>query len=293
MSDAPPNIFAGNPLDRAGDRRNDPTFIAEMTAHPEALALRCDAAGPVTEPGPDGPRLAWAPLANARAGAVGGEVFLGLWKDAPVFAVEVADGGMPLREAAMALGVADAAMAGTAKSLFDWRRRNRFCPNCGSETAATGGGWRRACPGCGAEHFPRVDPVCIMLPVFQDRCFVARGPAWPSGRMSAPAGFIEPGETIEEACARELFEEAGLSVTRVRHHSSQPWPFPSQLMIGLVCAVDSDAVTLDPNELAESAWLTRQEAADALAGRHPTVIAPPPVAIARTLIQAWVDGFEP
>jgi NAD+ diphosphatase len=131
-----------------------------------------------------------------------------------------------------------------------------------------------------------------MLPVFEGRCFVARGPTWPPGRMSAPAGFIEPGETIEEACARELFEEAGLKVTRVRHHSSQPWPFPSQLMIGLVCAVESDAVTLDPAELAEGVWLTRQEAADALAGRHPAVIAPPPVAIARTLIRAWVEGFE-
>ncbi|HEV2081644.1 MAG TPA: NAD(+) diphosphatase [Brevundimonas sp.] len=292
MSDAPSNIFAGNPLDRAGDRRNDPAFLARMAAHPEALAMRCDAAGPVVEDGPEGPRLAWTPLDVSRPGTVGEAVFLGLWKDAPAFAVEAPDGGTPLREAAMALSPADAAMAGAAKSLFDWRRRHRFCSNCGAATDPAAGGWKRVCPSCAAEHFPRVDPVCIMLPVFQDRCFVARGPTWPAGRMSAPAGFIEPGETIEEACARELFEEAGLKVTRVRHHSSQPWPFPSQLMIGLVCAVENDAVTLDPAELAESAWLTRQEAADALAGRHPTVIAPPPVAIARTLIRAWVDGFE-
>ncbi len=293
MTDAPVNIFAGNPLDRAGDRRNDPGFIGEMTAHPEALAMRCDAAGPVVEEGAEGPRLVWTPLAGARRDAVGEPVFLGLWKDAPVFAVEAAEGGAPLREAAMALSPADAAMAGAAKSLFDWRRRHGFCANCGAATTATGGGWKRVCPACGAEHFPRVDPVCIMLPVFRDRCFLARGPSWPPGRMSAPAGFIEPGEAIEEACARELFEEAGLKVTRVRHHSSQPWPFPSQLMIGLICAVESDAVRLDPAELAESAWLTRQEAADTLAGRHPEIIAPPPVAIARTLIQAWVDGVEP
>jgi NAD+ diphosphatase len=293
MNDAPANIFAGNPLDRAGDRRNDPAFIAEMAAHPEALTMLCDAAGPVVEEGPEGPRLAWAPLRHARDEAMGEPVFLGLWKGAPVFAVEVAEGGAPLREAAMALSPGEAAMAGAAKSLFHWRRRHGFCAVCGAATEAAGGGWRRVCPSCAAEHYPRVDPVCIMLPVFQDRCFVARGPAWPPGRMSAPAGFIEPGETIEEACARELFEEAGLKVTGVRHHSSQPWPFPSQLMIGLVCAVEDDAVKLDPAELAESAWLTRQEAADALAGRHPAVIAPPPVAIARTLIQAWVDGFEP
>ena len=293
MTRAAPSLFAGSPLTRAGDRRNDPAFIAEMAARPDARAIRLDAAGPVLAGAVEQPRLNFAPFAAAAPEATGEPVFLGLLSGAPQFAVEVTEGGTPLREAAMALPPEEASMAGAAKSLFDWRRRHRFCANCGAETQPACGGWKRTCPACAAEHFPRVDPVCIMLPVYRDRCFVARGPSWPERRMSAPAGFIEPGETIEEACARELFEEAGLRVVRVRHHSSQPWPFPSQLLIGLICAVDGDAHRLDPAELAEAAWLTREEAADALAGRHPAVIAPPRVAIARTLIQAWVDGFEP
>ncbi|WP_298125133.1 NAD(+) diphosphatase [Brevundimonas sp.] len=296
----PDTVFAGNPLDRAGDRRNDPAWIAAQAAHPDALALTADAVGPVLEAGPAGPRLAWSSLAEARRAAVGPEVFLGLWKGAPVFAVEVASAGpdvMPLREAAMVLSPGDAAMAGVARSLFDWRRRHGFCANCGAATDPACGGWKRICPACAAEHFPRVDPVVIMLPVYrggpEDRCLLARAPAWPPGRMSAPAGFVEPGESIAEACARELKEETALVVGRVRHHSSQPWPFPSQLMIGLIAEVTDAAVTLDPAELAESAWLTRGEAADVLAGRHPAIIAPPRVAIARTLIQAWVDGVDP
>jgi NAD+ diphosphatase len=200
-----------------------------------------------------------------------------------------------MREAAGLLGGPDAAMAGTAKSLFDWRRRHGFCAACGTESENACGGWKRVCPACAAEHFPRVDPVTIMLPVYRGGpepiCLLGRQAAWPEGRMSALAGFLEPGETIEEACAREIAEEAGLTVTTVRYHSSQPWPFPSQLMIGLIAEVDSDDARPDQTELVAVAWLTRTEAADVLAGRHPAIMAPPPIAIARTLLQAWVDGF--
>lgn len=302
------NTFAGNPLDRAGDRRSDPDWLAEQGGRDDALALVMWEGRPLLEAG-DEPRLAWLALAHARAVVPDRELFLGLWKGAPVFAVEVEGSVDPtsgplqglgafheMREAAGLLSGPDAAMAGAAKSLFDWRRRHGFCAACGTESETACGGWKRICPACGTEHFPRVDPVTIMLPVYRGGaepiCLLGRQTAWPEGRMSALAGFLEPGETIEEACAREIEEEAGLTVTAVRYHSSQPWPFPSQLMIGLIAEVDSDDARPDQTELEAVAWLTRSEAADVLAGRHPAIKAPPPIAIARTLLQAWVDGFE-
>ncbi len=300
------NTFAGNPLDRAGDFRNTPEWLVEQAASADASAMLFWAGKPLLEDHPDGPRLAWLDLKHAQK--LGPEphqtAFLGLWKSAPVFAVEL-EGPMDpaegparglgafteMREAAAVLSGADSAMAGGAKSLFDWHRRHGFCANCGVATRTTAGGWRRVCPSCEAEHFPRVDPVTIMLPVFEGRCLLGRQAAWPAGRMSALAGFLEPGETIEEACAREIKEEAGLTVTAVRYHSSQPWPFPSQLMIGLIAEVSDDNATPDQTELEAVAWLTKNEARAVLAGQHP-IKAPPPFAIARTLIQAWVDGFE-
>lgn len=302
------NTFAGNPLDRAGDRRNDPDWLAEQGARDDALALVMWEGRPLLEAG-DEPRLAWLALPHARAVVPDRELFLGLWKGAPVFAVEIEGSVDPtsgplqglgafheMRDAAGLLSGPDAAMAGAAKSLFDWRRRHGFCAACGTESETACGGWKRICPACGTEHFPRVDPVTIMLPVYRGGaepiCLLGRQAAWPEGRMSALAGFLEPGETIEEACAREIAEEAGLTVTAVRYHSSQPWPFPSQLMIGLIAEVDSDDARPDQTELEAVAWLTRSEAADVLAGRHSSIKAPPPIAIARTLLQAWVDGFE-
>lgn len=300
------NTFAGNPLDRAGDFRNTPEWLVEQGESADALAMVFWEGQPLLEDHADGPRLAWLALTHARdvIRDADREIFLGLWKSAPVFAVEFEGPSDPaegpikglgaftgMREAAAVLSGPEAAMAGGAKSLFDWRRKHGFCANCGHETKATAGGWRRVCPSCTAEHFPRVDPVTIMLPVFEGRCLLGRQAAWPAGRMSALAGFLEPGETIEEACAREIKEEAGLTVTAVRYHSSQPWPFPSQLMIGLIAEVSDANATPDMTELEEVAWLTKDEARAVLAGAH-EIKAPPKFAIARTLIQAWVDGFE-
>ena len=300
------NTFAGNPLDRAGELRSTDGWLAEQAARPEALALVMWQGRPLVEDHADGPRLAWLSLSHATDLEPDPDrrIFLGLWKDAPVFALEL-DGPVDpasgpvaglgafseLREAAAVLSGSDAAMAGGAKSLFDWRRRHGFCANCGQETGTACGGWKRICPRCSAEHFPRVDPVTIMLPVFEDRCLLGRQAAWPAGRMSALAGFLEPGETIEEACAREIMEESGLTVTAVRYHPSQPWPFPSQLMIGLIARVSDANAAPDQTELEAVRWFTRGEAAAVLAGGH-EVKAPPKLAIARTLIQAWVDGFD-
>ena len=302
------NTFAGNPLDRAGDLRNDPDWVEERALDPTALALVLWEGRPLLEAAGE-PRLVWLPMMQARAVAQDRELFLGMWKGAPVFAVEVEGSIDPtagplrgvgefheMREAAALLPGPDAAMAGGAKSLFDWRRRHGFCAACGTRSEDACGGWKRICPACRTEHFPRVDPVTIMLPVYhggdEPRCLLGRQASWPEGRMSALAGFLEPGESIEEACAREVEEEAGLTVTAVRYHSSQPWPFPSQLMIGLFCEVDSEDAAPDQTELEAVAWLTRAEARAVLAGTHPTIRAPAKIAIARTLMQAWVDGFE-
>lgn len=307
MSIAFQNAFAGNPLDRGGDRRNDPAWAAEQGGSPDALAAVLWNGQPLLEQAVERPRLAWLDLARARALRPAREVFLGLWKGAPVFALDLdgADdpGAGPLsgvgefsdmRAAAAVLSPVDLAMAGAAKSLFDWARRHGFCANCGAATEGVSGGWKRRCPACAAEHFPRVDPVAIMLPVFsggpEPVCLLGRQASWPAGRMSALAGFVEPGESIEEACARETLEEAGLKVTAVRYHSSQPWPFPSQLMIGLICEVSSRDARPDEAELEAVAWLTRAEARAALNGAHPTIKPPPPFAIAHTLLRAWVEG---
>ncbi|QTN19691.1 NAD(+) diphosphatase [Brevundimonas sp. AJA228-03] len=300
------NTFAGNPLDRAGDQRNSSDWLSEQAASPEALACVFWDGQPLLEDHADGPRLTWLALSHARDMIRDGdrELFLGLWKGSPCFAIEFGGAADPatgpvqglgrfsgMREAAAVLSGTDAAIAGGAKSLFDWRRRHGFCANCGHETRTACGGWKRICPACTAEHFPRVDPVTIMLPVFGDRCLLGRQAAWPTGRMSALAGFLEPGETIEEACAREIREEAGLTVTAVRYHSSQPWPFPSQLMIGLIADVSHDDATPDQTELEEVRWFTRDEARAVLAGAH-EVKAPPRFAIARTLLEHWVEGEQ-
>ena len=239
------NVFTGNPLDRSGDLRNDIAWLGEQEANPEALAMVLWEGRPLVEDHEGGQRLVWLALGHGRDLVPDRDVFLGLWKGAPVFAVEFEGsidpttgpaGGLgqfiEMRAAAAALSDTDTAIAGTAKSLFDWRRRHGFCAACGKATDQASGGWRRVCPACGVEHFPRVDPVVIMLPVYkggaEPRCLLGRQAIWPEGRMSALAGFMEPGESIEEACAREVMEEAGLTVSGVAYHSSQPWPFPGQ-----------------------------------------------------------------
>lgn len=298
------HAFSGNPLDRSGDLRNDAAWLAEQEANPEALAMILWEGRPLIEPHDGAERLVWLSLGHARDLARDRDVFLGLWKGAPVFAAEFEGSIDPtrgparglgrfveMREAALVLPEADAGIAATAKSLFDWRRRHGFCAACGKATDQASGGWKRVCPACGTEHFPRVDPVVIMLPIYkggaEPLCLLGRQAAWPEGRMSALAGFMEPGEAIEEACAREVMEEAGLTVCDVRYHSSQPWPFPAQLMIGLIAEVTTDEAAPDQTELEAVAWLTKAEARAVLDETHPTIHAPPPYAIARRLLESW------
>ncbi|MFV4649054.1 NAD(+) diphosphatase, partial [Mycobacterium tuberculosis] len=240
------NIFAGNPLDRASDRRSDAAWIKDRLESADTLVLPLWNGAPFVEDGPKdagGVRLAYIPSPLAREVAAGTErlLFMGLWKDTAVFAVDLDGPSDPaaaplaglgrfedLRGLALRLPEAEAAIAATAKGVFEWRRRHRHCSVCGQPSEVADGGWKRVCPACKGEHFPRTDPVTIMLAAqtsqeFGERCLLGRQAVWPKGMWSALAGFLEPGETIEEGCARELKEEAGLEALSVRYHSSQPW----------------------------------------------------------------------
>lgn len=299
------NTFAGNPLDRASDRRPDAAWIAGHLASPESLALAMWNGRPLVEPtAGGGVQIAYLParLAGELSGGPERLLFLGLWKETAVFAVDLegqadpADGPLQglgafqdLRQIALQLTAAEAGICATAKAMFEWRRRHRRCAVCGEATEPRDAGWKRQCPACEAEHFPRTDPVVIMLPVHGERCMLGRQDAWPKGMFSALAGFLEPGESIEEACARELSEEAGLRTRTVRYHSSQPWPYPSSLMIGLIAEVEDDEGSPDQTELAEVRWFTRDEARQILSGGYDGVTAPTSMAIAHQLLKAWVE----
>jgi NAD+ diphosphatase len=300
------NTFAGNPLDRASERRTDAQWLAEQLASDQSLGMALWNGRPLVEPNKaGGMQIAYLParLVGELAGGNERLLFMGLWKGTAIFAVDLdgqanpADGPLQglgafedLRMVALKLPASDAAIVATAKSMFEWRRRHRHCAACGEPSEAVDGGWKRRCPACEAEHFPRTDPVVIMLPWHGDRCMLGRQEIWPKGMFSALAGFLEPGESIEEACARELAEEAGLRTRKVVYHSTQPWPYPSSLMIGLIAEVEDDEGTPDQTELSEVRWFTRAEARDLLAGKIDGVSAPGALAIAHQLLKAWAEA---
>jgi NAD+ diphosphatase len=302
------NTFAGNPLNRASERRTDAAWIRQQLDHPDALAVAMWNGKPLIEDAPGAERavrIAYLSVSMARELAAADDrlLFMGLWRDTAVFAVDLdgsadpADGPLrglgrfeDLRGVALRLPATDAAILATAKSMFEWRRRHGFCANCGQPSLAVDGGWKRVCEACRAEHFPRTDPVVIMLPTFGDKCLLGRQAVWPKGMYSALAGFLEPGESIEEACAREVMEEAGLTAVSVRYHSTQPWPYPSSLMIGLFAEVSHDNAAPDQTELEEVRWFTRAEIQALLRGELPGAAAPGAMAIAHQLIKAWAEA---
>jgi NAD+ diphosphatase len=178
-----------------------------------------------------------------------------------------------------------------AKALISWHARHRFCANCGTPTNMSDAGWKRDCPQCHVMHFPRTDPVVIMLAVDGDRCLLGRQSRFGTGMWSCLAGFVEPGETIEEAVRRETLEEAGIRCGDVQYFATQPWPFPMSLMIGCHARALNSDITVDKTELEDVQWFSRQEAADMLLKRHPRDLStPPPLAIAYHIIRAWVEG---
>jgi NAD+ diphosphatase len=300
------NTFSGNPLNRASDRRKDDAWLAEQLHAPESLGFALWNGKPFVEKTADGgTQIAYLPAKMIEELAGGPErlLFMGLWKGSAIFAVDLegaadpADGPLAglgrfeeMRGLAMRLPATETAICGTAKGMFEWRRKHKHCSVCGEPSEPAEGGWKRQCPACKSEHFPRTDPVVIMLAVHEDRCMLGRQEMWPKGMFSALAGFLEPGESIEEACARELEEEAGLKTVSVAYHSTQPWPFPNSLMIGLIAQVESDDAAPDQTELSEVKWFTKAEARDLLAGKIEGLGAPGGMAIAHQLIKAWAEG---
>ncbi len=276
----PEPFFGGPGLDRADPVRGNPSALAELAARPDARSLRW--ANGLPELDADG-RLTWD------AGPA--ELFLGLSGGMPRYSPVIA-GSSDLRAGFTALAhlhAEDAPIFAAALSLSSWHGRHRFCAHCGAPSEPVRGGWSRRCVACCAEHFPRVDPVVIMLAEHEDRLLLGRQPQFPPNRYSALAGFVEVGESIEAAVARELREEAGITVRDVRYVGSQPWPFPSSLMIGCHAVALHDKLTIDATELEDARWFTRAEVAAACSGAPgASFIAPPPFAIARSLLEHWV-----
>lgn len=182
----------------------------------------------------------------------------------------------------------DAELAATAKAVFGWHQSHRFCSKCGAASEVTQGGWQSTCPACGAHHFPRTDPVVIMLITRGNSVLMGRSPGWPTGMYSLLAGFVEPGETLEAAVRREVFEEAGVSVGHVDYLASQPWPFPASLMFGCRGQATSETITIDPTEIEDAIWITREEMMTIFAGEHPAILPARKGAIAHFLLENWL-----
>ena len=307
-----PHTFSNNPLDRAANTRRDPEKLELLISAPESRFLPLWNLRALVCKG-DTPHLSWQPLSGlgAFSGSNPDLIFLGLSDGEPRFAVGTKGGDDPsvsgclsgkgrfeeARPLALDISASEAAILAQARSLVDWHDRHGFCAVCGSPTTLGEAGYMRACQNdsCKTQHFPRTDPVVIMLVARADRCLLGRNKRFPTRkRYSTLAGFVEPGESMEEAVRREVFEEAGIVVGRVSYHSSQPWPFPSSLMIGCIAEAESDEINIDSNELQDALWLTRIELAHCFKSLDYKSVdgqleIPPPDAIAHHLIKSWVE----
>lgn len=300
MSAKPILGYALNPILRHSAERG-PAALARYAAEPARLTVVIAGDNAVLRRGePSTALLAAADV--ARLGLPEQQVFLGTLGGQPVAAhlypaeaeglyrEDPAFGVADLRSIAMRGYVApeEQGLLAMAKALLDWHRRHRFCAQCGNETASEQAGFRRDCAGCGAQHFPRTDPVVIMLITDGDRCLLGRQSRFLPGMYSCLAGFVEPGETIEDAVRRETFEEAGVRVGAVSYWMSQPWPFPSSLMIGCVGDALTSEIVIDTEELEDARWFTREEIGLMLEGQHPdNLFAANPIAIAHHLVRKW------
>ncbi|WP_294538652.1 NAD(+) diphosphatase [uncultured Rhodoblastus sp.] len=311
--------FAGNPLDRLSLLREDAAAVAQMAADPAAMAVVLVQSMPILRAEGDA-LLARHPLAQARDfGAAEIEVLLGRDESGPLFALLLPDAAAQMQEEADDGSLSDRrrlvlqnkpelqirdlrvlaaknrltrpelAILGQAKSILHYHATHGFCARCGAPTVAFAAGWRRDCPACGARHFPRTDPVAIMLVVDGDFCLLGRARHFPEKMYSCLAGFIESGETLEEAVRREVFEESGIVVGAVRYAASQPWPFPASLMFGCIGQALSRDIRIDAEELEDCRWFTRAEARAMIEERHQEgLFAPGKAAIARSLLEHWL-----
>ncbi len=313
MRDAEQVTFAGGALDRAAHLRAE---ADQLWTAPGARALPFWRGKPLfAETGRLA--LAWLPTDHSALAVEGASIFLGLEGGAPRFARDLAGWAGPaagdpaeagfldasrarhpdlpedcafvdLRAVMGALDAAEAGTAAAAKGVFGWHETHGHCARCGAASALADGGWKRACPACLASHFPRTDPVVIMLILRDDAVLLGRAPAWPEGMYSLLAGFMEPGESIEAAVRRETFEEAGVIVGQVDYLSSQPWPFPSSLMIGCRGLALSSEIRRDPVELEDALWVDRAGVLRGLIGEDPALRPARKGSIARFLLERWL-----
>jgi NAD+ diphosphatase len=294
--------YARSLLKRHSAERSEPAHVAAEMAREDARFVLLAGDVPVLARRGEGATALLDREAGARSVA-GTALYLGRADDRPVIAraapAEAADffrddpdfEVLDLRSIAVQgrVPAEELGLLATAKSLLAWHARHGFCANCGKPTAMSCGGYRRDCAACGTEHFPRTDPVVIMLVTRGDRCLLGRQARFVANSYSCLAGFLEPGETIEDAVRREVFEEAGITVGKVDYLASQPWPFVSSLMIGCRGEAETETITLDRAELEDGRWFTRDEVRRMLAREHPDgLITPPPMAIAHTLMRAFV-----
>jgi NAD+ diphosphatase len=296
--------YAINPIERASERREDADFIAALAADATSATILIAGDTPILRRPPEG-MTALYPLPQVQARETTLErAFLGLDGARPVFAVLIGEERIEelKKEGNFAIDLRSIAAQGLVpppelgllaegKALMNWHRTHRHCANCGAPSLASPSAFRRDCPKCGTQHFPRTDPVAIMLAVRGRRCLLGRSARFTAKSYSTLAGFIEPGETIEAAVRREIKEESGIVCGRVSYLASQPWPFPMSLMIGCRAEALSEEITIDRDELEDARWFTRDEAAAMLSGSHPNgLICPPPLAIAHWLIRSFVEG---
>jgi NAD+ diphosphatase len=293
--------FTFNPLNRRAEKRDSDDYIEQLRSSPATRFLVFERDVPVLKR-ENGNDPLFTATETAALGAPAQCVFLGEASDGSArFALGFDQGVteslaagcalVDLRSIAVQELVAAELLGplGQAKSMLDWHRRHRFCANCGELSKVTSAGWRRLCDACGAQHFPRVDPVVIMLVIDGERCLLGRQRHFAPRMYSALAGFVEPGETAEDAVRREVLEEAGIHCAKVAYFASQPWPFPSSLMIGCFAQAEGTSIVIDQNELEDARWFAREEVAGMLAGSHAEALtAPKGFAIAHHLLRDYV-----
>ncbi|MEE2687050.1 MAG: NAD(+) diphosphatase [Chloroflexota bacterium] len=300
------HIFAGNPLDRGERERRDEKWIKDQISNPTSKFL------PIWESrvlvsSQEPLKLGWLDsdqLANAKFDSA--PFLLGMLNDSTYFTIDMSKSTQSAesiekltdykfedsRTAAEALELEDTGILAQARAQINWHNRHGFCSVCGNETSVKRGGQKRECTKCEAEHFPRVDPVIIMVVHDRDYCLLgqSRGRLAATNRYSALAGFVDQAESIEEAVSREVMEEAGIRVKNVTYHSSQPWPFPSSLMIGCHAEADTTEISMDTEEMTDVKWFNRQEVLAALNGENANLLIPGRIAIAHHLIRSWAEG---
>ncbi len=303
--------FGGSGLDRQAGLRRNAQALAGMLAQGTVLPLWRG------KPLMAGQRPVWVPAGHPVLALAGPPVFLGLDDGMPRFAADLSDwspeaggdapdagffdatvqhhpaltdgeGFVELRGVMVALTPREAELVATAKALLQWHRSHGFCSACGARSESASAGWQRSCPSCGAQHFPRTDPVVIMLVTRGNSVLLGRSPGWPEGMFSLLAGFVEPGETIEAAVRREVLEETGVHCGAVSYLASQPWPFPASLMVGARTEAVSREIRIDPDELEQALWLTREELVQAFAGLHPLVRPARNGSIAHFILRNWL-----